>query len=162
MPQVNQCISIFCNNAILSTLNANSGYSNIEMSKAVCSKTIFSIHQCLYQFIWLPFNFWITSKILQRMVRVILFTAMWQSAVVYLFNRLILLKSVGKQITHVRHKSTFLSYAGVTPTSRRRERFTYIIACLNHLMGPLHLKNATFMTNAIRKLNSSTSYMGLL
>lgn len=104
---------------MFSTLDLNSSYWNVEVSKEDRVKTTFASHYGLFQIILVPFELINAPGTFQRVMDVILLAIHWQIALVYLNDIVKFLKSLKAYIKRMRHVLTLVCRAGVITKLRK-------------------------------------------
>lgn len=84
--QMNECINGPETANVFSTLDANSGYWQIELDENNIYKTVFVTHNKLYRYTCMSFGLKNTSATFQRAMNTILAPVKWQDALVYIYD----------------------------------------------------------------------------
>lgn len=84
IPKIDECIDSLGTAAIFSTLDANSGYWQIEMYEKNVDKTDSVTYNGLYRYTRMLFGLKNAPVTFQRAINVILTTVNWQYALVYI------------------------------------------------------------------------------
>lgn len=108
---------------ILSTLDADSSYCQVEIAKGDRAKLTFASYQGLFQLICMPLRLKSALGPLQRAKDVILSTFHWKFTKVYLHDVVTFSKSSEAHIKRVKHVLTLLGDAGVIIKLKKGEFF---------------------------------------
>lgn len=114
IPRMDECIDSLGQATIFTTLDANSGYWQIEIDDDGRDKTSFTSHHGLFRFKRMPFGLKNAPGTSQRVVDVILATVKWQFALVYLDDVIVFSSSLEDHVEHVATVLRLLKDAGVT------------------------------------------------
>lgn len=106
IPRMDQCIDSLGEATVFSTLNANSGYWQVEIEEHYRNKTPFPSHHNLCSFVRMPFGLKNAPGTFQQTMDVIVACVNWQFALVYLEDIVIFLKTPEERIEHVRQVLT--------------------------------------------------------
>jgi hypothetical protein len=99
LPPVSDCMDSLGSANISSTLDANSGFWQLEMAEADKDKTNFTSHRGTYRFTLMPFGLCNAPATFRRALDVLLSRVLWKSAIVY-FHDIIIFSSTVKD--HIR------------------------------------------------------------
>lgn len=155
-PQTDKCIDSLGVATALSTLDAKSGYWQIEIDEADRDKIALTFHQGLYRFIQMPFGLRNAPGTFQQTKDVILSAVKWQSALVYTDDIAVFLKSLEKHMVHVSNVLKLISDADVTLKLKKCRFFAKNIDYLEHVIRQRRLEITSHTTDAIRKLQLPT------
>ena len=151
IPRMDECIDSLGEATIFTTLDANSGYWQIEMAPEDRDKTTFTCHEGIYRFTRMPFGLKNAPATFQRAIDIILSRVKWQYALVYLDDVIIYSKSFEEHIVHVRTVLTLLSKAGISLKLKKCEFFRPSVSYLGHTVRPGKLEVASKTCNAVRQ-----------
>lgn len=98
---MDECIDSLREATIVSTLDENSGYWQIDIDEADRDKTLFMSRHGVYRFIRMPFGMRSAPPSFQRMMDVMPSTVKWQLALVYLDDILVFSRTPKKHTDHV-------------------------------------------------------------
>lgn len=151
-PRIDECLNSFGEDAFFSTLDAKSGYRQIQFEKPDQpdrDKTVYTSHNGLYRFIHMPFGLRIAPGTFQRNMDVTLATVKCQFAFVYLEDVVMLsiFWEVGSR--HIREGLTLLNRASVILKLKKCQIFTVTIDYLGHVIRPRCFEIAFNPTGAI-------------
>lgn len=167
IPRMDECIDSLGEASVFTTLDANSGYWQVEIAPGDRDKTTFTCHEGLYRFIRMPFGLKNAPATFQRAIDIILSKVKWQYALVYLDDVIIYSKSVEDHFAHVRTVLTLLQNAGVSLKLNKCSFFTTAVDYLGHKIRPGKLEVASRTCEAIRYAKPPTnqteirSFLGL-
>lgn len=111
---MNQCIYALGEARIISKLDANADYWQVEIDLKDREKIAFKSHQGLYGIIRIPFGLKNAPGTFNRVVDVILSAVRWKFALVYLDDIVIFSRTPEEHLNHLRHVLRLLKTAGVT------------------------------------------------
>lgn len=100
--RLDQCKDSLVDAAIFTTIDANSGYCEVEIDEADRDRTTFTSHHGLYRFIRMPFGLKNVQGTFQRAIDVIMSTEKFQYALIYLDDIVVFSKSVEENMTQLR------------------------------------------------------------
>ena len=112
--RMDECIDSLGDARIVSTLNANSGYWQIQIEPKDQYKTTFTTHFGTYAFTRMPFGLKSAPATYQRATDKILTTVKWMFAFVYLDDIIVFSSSFEDHKFHLRTVLELLQVAGVT------------------------------------------------
>lgn len=102
------------NDQWLTTLDALSGFTQLEMSDSSKEYTAFRSHRGLYQFKRLPFGYRNGPSVFQRVMQDVLSPYLWIFALVYIDDIVIFSKSFEEHILHVGKVLQSIKHSGLT------------------------------------------------
>lgn len=111
---MDECIDSLEEVIIFSKLDVNSGCRQIKINEPNQDKTTFTSHHGLHLFKHMPFEFQNARGTLQGTTDVILFTVIWQLALVYLDDFVAFPRTPENPTFHVQHVQTLLNNTRVT------------------------------------------------
>ena len=100
LPRMDECLDFLGDAEYFSTLDANTGFWQIEVAPEDRDKTTFSCHVGMYRFTRMPFGLLNAPATFQRAMDIILSEVRWESVIVYLDDVIIFSRSFEE---HVRH-----------------------------------------------------------
>lgn len=136
IPRMDECIDSLGEAKIFSTLDANSGYWQMNVAKEDRSKTAFVCHTGTYQCKRMPFGLTNAPASFQRALDIILTNYKWKTCLVYLDDVIIYSKTPEEHIKHVDEVLTCLSSAGITLKISKCKFFTKTVEYLGHIVKP--------------------------
>lgn len=119
---------------IFSTLSASSGYWQIEIDERDCDKTTFTSYHWLYRFICRLFVRKSALSTFQHAMDVILLTVNWQFALIYLYDIVMLSKSVSNNLSRHCLVLGLLSDAGMSLKLKKCFIFVDKVDYLSHVI----------------------------
>ena len=167
IPRMDECIDSLGDARVFSTLDANSGYWQIEVDPNDRDKTAFTSHFGLYRFKRMPFGLKNAPGTFQRAADVILAKVRWQTALVYLDDVIVYSKNVSEHYDHLRVVLDLLMSAGVSLRIEKCHFFQESCDYLGHKISPGKLEVAKKCQEAIKKAIPPTnvtelrSFLGL-
>ncbi len=168
IPRMDECIDTLGEARVFSTLDAYSGYWQMNVAKKDRPKTAFVCHSGTFQCKRMPFGLTNAPATFQRALDLILTKYKWQTCLVYLDDVIIFSTSVEEHIRHVDEVLSCLSSAGVTLKISKCHFFTTTVEYLGHIIKPGQLEIDQANTKSLREaLPPSTrtqlrSFLGLV
>lgn len=104
--RMDKLINFLSRAAVFSTLDANSGYSQVEIKNKHWEKKYFTSHHGIYRFVWAAFRLGFAPSTFQRAIDVALSVIKWLFAFDYIDNIVVLSRSAAEQMDHVKHVLT--------------------------------------------------------
>lgn len=98
---MNECIDSHVNANVLSTLDVNSGYWQIDLDENDMNKTAFVTHTGLYRYLRMPFGLRNAHATFRRAIDIILAPVKWRHALIYIDDADVLSKFSEEQLNHV-------------------------------------------------------------
>ena len=111
---MDECIDSLGEARIFSTLDANSGYWQIELADEDCEKTAFTSHSGVFQYKRMPFGLNNVPSTFQRTIDIVLATEKWKHTIVYLDDIVIFSRNVEEHMEHIASILAMLRKAGMT------------------------------------------------
>ena len=152
IPRMDECIDSLGEAKVFTTLDCNSGYWQIPVSKRDVEKTAFVSHSGLYQFIRMPFGLTNAPATFQRTLDLILSGYRWKTCLVYLDDVIIFSDNVDLHFKHVEDILRALHKAGVSLKLAKCDFFTSTVKYLGHIIKPGKLEIDNTATAALTKL----------
>jgi len=140
LPRMDDCIDFLGDAKVFSTLDCNSGYSQIPVADEDRDKTTFVCHEGAYRYIRLPFGLFNAPATFQRAIDMILGGLKWKSCLVYLDDIIVFSQSAGEHVEHLREVFTALLGAGVSLKAKKCHLFQEEVEYLGHIVGRGKLK----------------------
>lgn len=134
IPCMDECTDLISDAALFPTLDADSGYWQIETDQTDSKKTAITSHHGLYHFIRMPFVLSNVPGTLHSTMDVALSTGKWQFALVYLEDIVKFSKNLDEHIDHVRHVLPFPSNGSETVELKKCKLFTDAIEYLGKVI----------------------------
>jgi hypothetical protein len=141
---------------ILSTLDALSGFLQLEMAPEDVEKTGFRTHLGLYHFLRMPFGLRNGPAIFQRVMQEILSPFLWLFCLVYIDDIVVYSKSFKEHIGHLDQVLGAIEQAGITLSPKKCHMFYSSILLLGHKVSRLGLSTHEEKVRAILDLKPPT------
>ena len=167
LPRMDDCIDSLGNAKFFTTLDAYSGYWQMNIRKRDRHKTAFVTHSGAYQCIRMPFGLTNAPASFQRALDMILTKFKWKTCLVYLDDIIIFSNTVEEHIQHVDEILDCLKRAGVTLKIKKCKFFTTTVEYLGHVIKPGRLEidhaHTASLREALPPTNKSElrSFLGL-
>lgn len=136
---MDECVDSLGNAEVLTTLDSNSGFWQIAVDKEDVSKTAFTTHEGLFEFVRMPFGLCNAPVTFLRALDISLASFKWKCCIVYIDDVVIFSKSIEEHIDHVDDVLTTLSQAGISLKLKKCEFFHTCIKYLGHVIRPVRL-----------------------
>jgi transposase InsO family protein len=136
LPRMDDCLDSLATANIFSTLDANSGYWQLNVAEADRDKTAFTSHRGTYRFKRMPFGLINAPATFQRAMDVLLSRVLWKTAIVYLDDVIVFSKTVEDHIREVDDVLTILESAGVSLNMKKCHLFRSRVDYLGHVVRP--------------------------
>jgi len=117
---------------VLSSLDALSGFTQLELDPADMEKTAFWMHHGLFQFKCMPFGLRNGLSIFQRVMQGILAPYLWLFCLVYIDDIVVYSKSYEEHINHLDLILEAIKKAGITLSPSKCHLFYGSILLLRH------------------------------
>ena len=157
IPRMDECIDSLGDAEIFTSLDANSGYWQIEMDAATKDRSAFVSHHGMYQFVRMPFGLRNAPATFQRAIDFILADAKWQFAIVYIDDIIIFSRTPEEHLEHLDTVLGLLAKAGVTLKLNKCHFFREQIEYLGHIIAPGELRVANKTTENVKLLDPPTT-----
>ena len=136
IPRMDECIDSLGEARIFSTLDANSGYWQIELADEDREKTAFTSHSGVFQYKRMPFGLKNAPSTFQRTIDIVLATAKWKHAIVYLDDIVIFSRNVEEHMEHIASILAMLRNAGMTLKLKKCYFLQQRVDYLGHIVSP--------------------------
>ena len=150
LPRMDDCIDSLGDANIFTTLDANSGYWQINIAEEDRDKTTFVCHRGLYRYRRMPFGLRNAPACFQRALDIILSGVRWRTCLIYLDDVIVFSKTLTDHIDHLDEVLTLLGDAGISLKLRKCSFFQRKVTYLGHVILPGKLAVAADSTKAIR------------
>ena len=153
---------------VLSSLDALSGFTQLEMADEDVEKTAFRTHRGLFQFRRLPFGLRNGPSIFQHVMQGILAPYLWLFCLVYIDDIVVYSKSYEDHITHLDKVLTAIEHSGITLLPTKCHMFYDSILLLGHKVSRLglltHLEKVRAISELSRpgKLSELQTFLGMI
>ena len=134
LPRMEECIDSLGDATIFSTLDANSGYWQVEIAEEDRDKTTFTCHVGLYRFIRMPFGLSNAPATFQRAMDIILSGVKWDICLVYLDDIIVYSPSYEQHLIDLERVVSLLHGAGATLNLKKCRFFQSEVKYLGHLI----------------------------
>lgn len=157
IPRQSEILSSLAGAQVLSSLDALSGFTQLEMDPADVEKTAFRTHQGLFQFKRMPFGLRNGPSIFQRVMQGILAPFLWLFCLVYIDDIVVYSKSFEDHIEHLDKVLGAIEKAGLTLSPAKCHLFYSSIILLGHKVSRLGLSTHKKKVETILKLKRPSS-----
>ena len=157
LPRMDEYIDSLGDATVFTTLDANSGYWQVEMAEEDRDKTTFVSHYGMYRFIRMPFGLTNAPATFQRALDIILSRVKWRFALVYIDDIIVYSKTVSEHFHPLREVLTLLRAAGVSLKISKCAFFDEEVEYLGHVVKPGRLEMQSRNTDAIRRARPPTN-----
>jgi transposase InsO family protein len=167
LPRMDECLDSLGDAEYFTTLDANTGFWQIEVSPKDRDKTTFSCHVGMYRFLRMPFGLVNAPATFQRAMDIILSGVRWEFVIVYLDDIIIFSNSFEEHLKHIDLVLQKLSEAGATLKFPKCHFFRKAVDYLGHRLLPHKLQVLEKNVEAIAKAEPPTtktqvrSFLGL-
>lgn len=145
------------NTTIRSTLNAITGYEQVEISEQVHDKTAFTSPHGLFCFTRMQFGLKSSPGTFQGEIDVLVRRVKWQFALFHLDSIIILLQPTDEYIEHVQQVLTISNETDVTINLKIWEFFASRMDYLGHAIPPWHIEVSKRTIDAVHGLKCPTN-----
>ena len=152
IPRQSEILSSLSGAQVLSSLDALSGFTQLEMHDEDIEKTAFRTHRGLYQFKRMPFGLRNGPSIFQRVMQGILAPYLWIFCLVYIDDIVIFSKTYEDHIDHLDKVLGAIEQAGITLSPIKCHLFYSSILLLGHKVSRLGLSTHMEKVRAILEL----------
>ena len=168
IPRQSDILASLSGAQVLSSLDALSGFTQLELAKEDIEKTAFRTHRGLFQFKRLPFGLRNGPSIFQRVMQSILAPYLWIFCLVYIDDIVIYSKSYEEHLSHLDQVLAAIEKAGITLSPKKCHLFYGSILLLGHKVSRLGLSTHAEKVKAImelerpRKLSQLQAFLGMV
>jgi hypothetical protein len=152
IPRQSDIMAALSGAQILSTLDALSGFLQLEMAPEDVEKTGFRTHLGLYHFLRMPFGLRNGPAIFQRVMQEILSPFLWLFCLVYIDDIVVYSKSFEEHIDHLDQVLGAIEHSGITLSPKKCHMFYSSILLLGHKVSRLGLSTHEEKVRAILEL----------
>ena len=152
IPRQTEILSSLSGAQVLSSLDALSGFTQLEMSEEDVEKTAFRTHRGLFQFKRMLFGLRNGPSIFQRVMQGILAPYLWIFCLVYIDDIVIYSKTYEEHIEHLDKVLEAIENAGITLSPVKCHLFYSSILLLGHKVSRLGLSTHLEKVRAIQEL----------
>ena len=153
---------------VLSSLDALSGFTQLELDPDDIEKTAFRTHRGLFQFRRMPFGLRNGPAIFQRVMQNILAPYLWLFCLVYIDDIVVYSKSYEEHIDHLDKVLEAVERSGITLSPNKCHLFYGSILLLGHKVSRLGLSTHLEKVKAIidlespKKLSQLQAFLGMV
>ena len=140
LPRMDECLDSLGEARYFSTLDANTGFWQIEVHPSDRDKTTFSCHAGMYKFVRMPFGLINAPATFQRAMDILLSEVRWESVIVYLDDIIIFSRSFDEHVSHLRVVLAKLVESGATLKFGKCKFFRKAVDYLGHHLLPHKLQ----------------------
>ena len=168
IPRQSEILQSLSGAQVLSSLDALSGFTQLELDPDDVEKTAFRTHHGLFQFRQMPFGLRNGSSIFQRVMQGILSPYLWLFCLVYIDDIVVYSKSYKEHIKHLDLVLGAIEKAGITLSPSKCHLFYSSILLLGHKVSRLGLSMHLEKVNAIialerpKKLSQLQTFLGMV
>ena len=168
IPRQSEILSSLSGAQVLSSLDALSGFTQLELDPDDVEKTAFRTHRGLFQFKRMPFGLRNGPSIFQRVMQGILSQYLWLFCLVYIDDIVVYSKSYEDHIEHLDLVLGAIEKAGITLSPSKCHLFYGSILLLGHKVSRLGLSTHLEKVNAIldlerpKKLSQLQTFLGMV
>ena len=168
IPRQSEILSSLSGAQVLSSLDALSGFTQLELDEEDVEKTAFRTHRGLFQFKRMPFGLRNGPSIFQRVMQGILTPYLWIFCLVYIDDIVVFSKSYEEHIRHLDKVLEAIERAGITLSPNKCHLFYGSILLLGHKVSRLGLSTHAEKVKAIlelerpKKLSQLQTFLGMV
>ena len=168
IPRQSEILASLSGAQVLSSLDALSGFTQLEMAEEDVEKTAFRTHRGLFQFRRLPFGLRNGPSIFQRIMQNILAPYLWIFCLVYIDDIVVYSKSYEDHIVHLDKVLGAIERSGITLSPTKCHMFYDSILLLGHKVSRLglstHLEKVSAITELRRpsKVSELQTFLGMI
>jgi len=168
IPRQSEILSSLSGAQVLSSLDALSAFTQLELNPDDVEKTAFRTHHGLFQFKRMPFGLRNGPSIFQRVMQGILAPYLWLFCLVYIDDIVVYSKSYEGHIEHIDLVLEAIEKAGITLAPHKCHLFYGSILLLGHKVSRLGLSMHLEKVRAIlelerpKKLSQLQTFLGMV
>ena len=152
IPQQSEILASLSGAEVHSSLDALSGFTQLEMAEEDAEKTAFRTHKGLFQFKWMPFGLTNGPPIFQCIMQSVLSPYLWLFCLVYIDNIVVYSTSYEEHIKHLDRVLGAIEKAGLTLSPAKCHLFYPLIVLLGHKVLRLGLSMRNERVKAVLEL----------
>lgn len=156
LPRQSEILASLAGAQVLLSLDALSGFTQLEMDPEHKEKTAFRTHRGLFQFKRMPFGLRNGPSIFQRITQGILSPYLWIFCLVYIDDIVVYSKSYEAHIDHLDKVLTLIEESGITLSPTKCHLFYGSILLLGHKVSRLGLSTHEEKVKAVLDLDRPT------
>ncbi|PPQ97535.1 hypothetical protein CVT26_002411 [Gymnopilus dilepis] len=167
LPRQSEILASLSGANVLSSLDALSGFTQLEMDEEHREKTAFRTHRGLFQFKRMPFGLRNGPAIFQRIMQGILSPYLWLFCLVYIDDIVVYSKSYEDHIEHLDKVLGLIEKSGITLSPTKCHLFYGSVLLLGHKVSRLGLSTHWEKVKAVmelerpNKLASLQTFLGM-
>ena len=168
IPRQSEILQSLSGAQVLSSLDALSGFTQLELDHDDIEKTAFRTHRGLFQFKRMPFGLRNGLAIFQRVMQNILAPYLWLFCLVYIDDIVVYSKSYEEHIDHLDKVLEAVEQSGITLSPTKCHLFYGSILLLGHKVSRLGLSTHQEKVEAIidlvspKKLSQLQAFLGMV
>lgn len=168
IPRQAEILQSLSGTQVLSSLDALSGFTQLELDPDDIEKTAFCTHRGLFQFCCMPFGLRNWPAIFQRVMQNILSPYLWLFCLVYIDDIVVYSKSYKEHIDHLDKVLEAVEKSGITLSPNKCHLFYGSILLLGHKVSRLGLSTHLEKVKAIvelespKKLSQLQAFLGMV
>ncbi|THH32421.1 hypothetical protein EUX98_g1748 [Antrodiella citrinella] len=168
IPRQGEILNTLSGSQVLSSLDALSGFTQLEMASEDVEKTAFRTHRGLFQFKRMPFGLRNGPSIFQRVMQSILSPYLWLFCLVYIDDIVVYSRSYEEHIKHLDQVLGAIEEAGLTLLPPKCHLFYGSILLLGHKVSRLGLSTHREKVKAIleierpKNLSKLQTFLGMV
>ena len=168
IPRQSEILQSLSGAQVLSSLDALSGFTQLELHPDNIEKTAFRTHRGLFQFRRMPFGLRNGPAIFQRVMQNILAPYLWLFCLVYIDDIVVYSKSYEEHINHLDKVLEAVEESGITLSPSKCHLFYGSILLLGHKVSRLGLSTHQEKVKAIveleqpKKLSQLQAFLGMV
>ncbi|GJF00558.1 polyprotein [Phanerochaete sordida] len=157
IPRQSEILSALSGAQVLSSLDALSGFTQLELDPADVEKTAFRTHRGLFHFRRMPFGLRNGPSIFQRTMQAILAPFLWLFALVYIDDIVVYSRSYEDHINHLDRVLGAIEQSGLTLSPDKCHLFYGSVLLLGHKVSRLGLSTHAEKVRAVLDLARPTT-----
>lgn len=167
LPRQSEILASLSGAQVLSSLDALSGFTQLEMDPDHKEKTAFRTHRGLFQFKRMPFGLRNGPSIFQRITQGILSPYLWLFCLVYIDDIVVYSRSYEDHIEHLDKVLSLIEKSGLTLSPTKCHLFYGSILLLGHKVSRLGLSTHAEKVKAVldlarpTKLSELQTFLGM-
>ena len=150
LPRMDECIDSLGDARVFTTLDALSGYWQIDIADEDRDKTAFTSHHGLYRYTRMPFGLRNAPATFQRAIDIILSRVKWRTALVYLDDIIVYSPDAESHFDHLKEVLQLLHQAGITLKLKKCQFFQDKVEYLGHIIQPGQLRVNSHTTEGLK------------
>ena len=158
LPRINMCLDCLAEAKLFSTLDLQSGYSQLKMDEHDQEKTVFITKYGLYEYTVMPFGLASAPSTFQRAMELIFRGVQWQTLVIYLDDLIIFSPlDYTEHFQRLDEVLTRLHEAGLKLKPSKCELLQPEVLFLGHIVGQNGVQTNPELINKVRDWKEPTN-----